>query len=253
MLEFVTRSATGRLACAALAACALATPAWAQPAAPPPGTWTGSLGAGISVTSGNSDTVNYNLSFEFTHDPMTNNVIKATGLYLRGTQHDALTVNRTSLGLRDEYTLSARTFVFGQVEYLRDTFKLIDYLVAPTGGVGYKVIDTEPTKFAVDVGAGASWEKNPGLETRTNAVLTAGEKVTHQFTPTATIKHAANGLWTFDDFGDGLYTISIGLATKITERVQLSVDVLDTYKNQPPTPETKKNDVALVTAITATF
>jgi putative salt-induced outer membrane protein len=254
MSDFTTRAGIARIASATIVACGLAVPAWAQaqPAAPPPD-WTGSAGAGISVTNGNSDTVNYNLAFELKHDPMTRNVIKATGLYLRGTQEGSLTVNRTSLGLRDEYELSSRTFLFGQVEYLRDTFKLIDYLVAPTGGIGFKIVDTERTQYAVDVGVGASWEKNPGLDTRTNAVISAGEKLTHQFTPTATFKHAATALWTADDFEDGLYTVSIGLATKITERVQLTIDVLDTYKNLPPTPETKKNDVALVTAIAASF
>jgi hypothetical protein len=33
----------------------------------------------------------------------------------------------------------------------------------------------------------------------------------------------------------------------------LSVDLLDTFKNRPPTPATKKNDVALAMAITAMF
>jgi putative salt-induced outer membrane protein YdiY len=47
--------------------------------------------------------------------------------------------------------------------------------------------------------------------------------------------------------------VSIGLATKISERLQLSCDLLDTFKNRPPTAATKKNDVALVTAVTAKF
>jgi hypothetical protein len=43
------------------------------------------------------------------------------------------------------------------------------------------------------------------------------------------------------------------LGTKMSDQLQLSVDVLDTFKNRPPTAATKKNDVALVTAITAKF
>lgn len=231
-------------------------PAYAQaPAAPagPTPDWTGTAGAGLSVTSGNSDTTNYNLSLDLKHDPKTKNVIKFSALYLRGEEDDDLIVNRTSINARDEYSLTSRFFVFGQVEYLRDTFKLIDYLIAPTGGVGYKVIDTEPTKFAVDVGAGGVWEKNPGIDVRTSGALTAGEKLTHQLTATSTIKHGITGLWKTDDFSDSLYTFNVGLGTKITERVQLSIDLIDTYKNLPPTADTEKNDVALVTAITAKF
>jgi len=114
-------------------------------------------------------------------------------------------------------------------------------------------IDTEPTKFAVDGGVGSITEKNPGVDVRTSAALTAGEKLQVQLTPTAVLKHATVGLWKADDLEDGLYTFSIGLATQISQRVQLSVDLLDSFKNKPPTATTKKNDVALVTAITTKF
>jgi putative salt-induced outer membrane protein YdiY len=235
--------------------CLSTQPALAQApaAAGPVPAWTGSAGAGLSVTSGNSDTTNYNLAFDLKHDPKTKNVIKFTALYLRGEEDGDLIVNRTSINGRDEYSLTPRTFLFGQVEYLRDTFKLIDYLVAPTAGVGFKVINTEATQFAVDVGAGGVWEKNPGIDVRSSGAVTAGEKLTHQLTATSTLKHGITGLWKTDDFSDSLYTFNVGLGTKITERIQLSVDLVDTYKNLPPTPETEKNDVALVTAITAKF
>src|SRR5688572_12464046 len=65
-----------------------------QPPAPPQ-TWTGQAGAGVALTSGNSDTLTYNLAFDLTRDPKTRNVIKMNGLYLRGEQNDELTVNRT--------------------------------------------------------------------------------------------------------------------------------------------------------------
>ena len=226
-----------------------------QPDAPPPdpGTWVGTAGAGLALTSGNSDTLNFNLAFDATRDPKTRNVMKWTGLFIRGEQDDALVANRLSLAFRDQYALSDRSFVFGQLDYLRDTFKLIDCLIAPTAGLGYKLVDTGITKFAVDGGLGVVWEKNPDRDVRASMALTAGEKLEHQLTPTSTIKHAATGLWKANDLSDGLYTFSAGLGTKISERLQLSVDLLDTFKNRPPTSATKKNDVALVTAITAKF
>ena len=52
----------------------------------------------------------------------------------------------------------------------------------------------------------------------------------------------------------GLFVASPdGVATRVSEQLQLSVDLLDTFKNRPPTAATKKNDVAIVTAITAKF
>lgn len=228
---------------------AITATAFAQ--APDP-TWTGSGSVGLSLTRGNSDTASYNLAFDLTHDPDTRNVMKWTALYLRGTQEGELTVNRTSLGFRDEYTLSGRTFVFGQIDYLRDTFKLIDYLIAPTAGLGFNVVDTEPTKFSVSAGAGGVWERNTGFDVDGSGALTAGETLTHQISGTALFKHSAAGLWKTGELGDALYTVSVGVGTQITERIQLSVDLLDTYKSRPTAPA-QRNDVALVTALTAKF
>lgn len=243
------------LSCVLVAARVQAQTPVPAPAAPPepPKTWTGTAGVGVSMTSGNSDTMNYNVAFDITRTPTARNLMKWTGLYLRGDQNNTVVVDRTSLGYRDEYTLTSRTFVFGQLEYLRDTFKRIDYLVAPTAGIGFKVVNTDQAKFVVDVGGGSITEKNPGVEVRTSAALTAGEKLALQLTPTASFKHAASGLWKANDFGDALYTLSVGLGTRISDRLQLSIDLLDTYKSKPPTAATKKNDIAFVTAITAKF
>jgi hypothetical protein len=114
-------------------------------------------------------------------------------------------------------------------------------------------VDTTATKFSTDAGLGVVREKNPDREARTSMALTAGEKLEHALTAMSTLKHAAVGLWKANDLADGLYTFSIGLGTRISEQLQLSIDVLDTLKNRPPTLATKKNDVAVVTAITAKF
>jgi putative salt-induced outer membrane protein YdiY len=236
-----------------------ATPAHAQtqtptvPPAEPAPAWTGSIGAGLSLTSGNTDTLTYNLAFELARNPEARHVLKLGGLYLRSQQNDVLNADRTSLSFREQLNFSSRAFVFGQIDYLRDRFKLIDSLVAPTAGVGYQVIERDTTRFDVDAGAGAVWEKNQDLAVRTSGAVTAGERLTHTLTETTMLKHAATALWKANAFGDGLYTISAGIGVKIAERLQLTADVLDTFKSRPPTAATGQNDVAIVLAITVKY
>src|SRR5215470_17762200 len=79
-------------------------------AAPPPRTYAGSFGGGIALTGGNTDTQNFNLTFNLVRDPKTKNVIKSTAAYLRGNQNDINTLDRTAFNARDEYTISGRTF-----------------------------------------------------------------------------------------------------------------------------------------------
>jgi putative salt-induced outer membrane protein YdiY len=45
--------------------------------------------------------------------------------------------------------------------YVRDRFKEIDYLMAPTAGLGYKLIANDQTTLDIDSSAGVVFEKNP--------------------------------------------------------------------------------------------
>jgi len=224
-----------------------------DPAAAPAKIWSGSFGAGLALTGGNSDTANYNLSFDLLRDPKTKNLMKFGGSYLRGDSEGEATVDRLALGFRDEYSLSPRTFVYGDLSYLRDTFKLIDYLIAPTAGVGYRVYDTDAVKFSVNGGGGAVWEKNPGLENNSSGSVTAGDDFAWALSERARITQVLAALWKTSDFGDYLLHFGVGLAASITARSELKVEFLDDYKNLPASVDTKKNDTAFVTTFIFKF
>lgn len=248
-----------RIATAAVAAGIVvlsASHGWAQqppPAAsgPPPGL-SGSAGFGLSLTQGNSNTINLSATVDSIYDSKNNNVMKWNALFLRGKQNGVLSVNRISAMFRDENTLSGRMFVFGQLDSLHDTAKGIDYLIAPAVGVGYKVFDSMRNQLAIDTGAGAVVEQDAGVIARGAVALTLSEKLVHQLSETTTLKQAATSLLKTNAFRDGLYTFQAGIAAKISGRLQLSVDVLDTYKNQP-LDAIEKNDIALVTSIVAKY
>ena len=81
----------------------------------------------------------------------------------------------------------AGVFVFGQLQFLRDRFKDIEYLWAPTGGIGYRLIDTPRVKLSTDAGVGVAIEKNTGLDVDTSGALTAGDKLEVKLSPMATV------------------------------------------------------------------
>jgi putative salt-induced outer membrane protein YdiY len=222
------------------------------PQAPPP-LYTGSFGGGLALTSGNTDTTNFNLAFNLTRDPKTKNVIKLNALYLRGDQNDVRTLDRAALNIRDEYTVSGRVFVFGQIDYLRDRFKEINYLLAPTAGVGYKLVSNDQTILMLDAGAGGIWEKNPGINVRKSGILSAGERFSQKVSSTASITQSIATLWKTNDFGDSLTNFAAGLTTSINSRLELKLEFLDSYKNKPPRAGIKKNDTAFVTTFVVKF
>jgi putative salt-induced outer membrane protein YdiY len=220
-----------------------------QAQAPPPAmpVYSGSFGGGLSLTSGNTETKNFNLTFSLVRDPKTRNVLKVDALYLRGSDADTLNLHRATAKIRDEYSLSRRVFLFGELGYLRDPFKGIDYLFAPIGGAGYKLIANDPTTLSVSGGVGGLFEKNPGLESRKSGSVSAGQNFSHKVSTTATITQSLNTLWRMDDFDDYLTTFSAALTTTVYKKLELKVEFLDTYKTKPPNATIKKNDTAFLT------
>jgi len=230
-------------------AAVLSSAATAGAQAPPePKIWTINASAGLALTHGNKDTSTVNAAYDLTYDPQTRNIVKSDALMIRGKTEGELNANRVGVNVRDEYKLHDGFFVFGQNQYLKDEFKNIDYLIAPAGGVGYKIFDTMQTKLTVDGGVGAVWEKNPDSDVRSSGAVTAGEKLQQQLTATTIVTQSVTALWKTKNWDDSLYLFGAGIAATISTRTQLKFEVLDTFKNLPP-PTIQKNDVALLMAI----
>ena len=74
-----------------------ATHLWAQQAPPappgPPKGLSGSAGFGLSLTQGNSDTLNLSAAVDSIYDPKTKNVMRWNLFYLRGKQNGVLSVD----------------------------------------------------------------------------------------------------------------------------------------------------------------
>lgn len=226
--------------------------AQAPPPKPPPGI-AGSLGAGLALTSGNSDTSTVNVAYDFLRDFGTDIVMKSTGLYLRGDNNGEANVDRAALDGRVEYRLSPRLAAFGMTTYARDRFKEIDYLVAPTGGLSYKAIATDKAEWITDGSLGFVVEKNTGLDARTSGAILAGEKFTYKFTDTTRFLHGASGLWKMNDFDDAFYVFSAGLATSLASALELKTEFLNTYKARPTRATLKKSDQSVVVSVVYKF
>ncbi len=227
-----------------------AQPVLAQaPAAPPHKVWDVSTSIGLATTSGNSDTSQFNAGYSLIFDPLTQNIVKSDALFLRGSTAGDVSAERFLWNFRDEYKLNARTYVFGQNLYLKDQFKSISYLDALTGGIGFKVINSEPTKLDLDAGVGGVWEKNPVVALKKSGAVTFGEKFQQRLTSTTSFTQSFTGLWKTQDMDDALYTFGAGVAVAVSGRTQIKFELLDVYKNKPPTIGVKKNDVATVVAL----
>lgn len=218
----------------------------AEPPPPPPPGWTGSFGAGLALTQGNSDTSTINGAYEMKRDAGGRLLFKSTGLFLRGETEGELTANRLVLDGRGDYQFTKRTAAFAQLQYLTDEFKEIDYLISPTVGIAQQLVKNERTELSLDGGFGLVSEKNEGFDVVTTGALTAGQNFKHRLTATTEVTQKISTLWKTNELSDALFIFGAGMAVDVTTRIQLKAEVLDTFKSRPPSAEVQRNDVAVL-------
>jgi putative salt-induced outer membrane protein YdiY len=234
---------------AGFAVCSMAQ----EPPPEPPPAWTGSVGAGLGLTSGNSDTKNFNLSFLAVYDPKTKNLFKTEGFYLWGQADGETNVDKGGIGFRYERKLTDCAYFFAELPYLRDRFKGITYLIAPAVGVGIKAVKNEKVELDLSAGAGAAFEKDEGFEATSSGAVSAAEALTWKISQSATFTQKLTGLWKTDDWSDAFYHFEIAVAAGLTKRTELKVAALADYKNKPVTPDMEKTDTALIAALVMKF
>jgi putative salt-induced outer membrane protein YdiY len=224
------------------------------PVAPTPvDPWSSSIGAGLAITSGNSDTTNVNIAASTAWDPKTTRLFKAEALYLLGETDGEKQVDKSTANARYEQLFQDRAFWFGEVQYLRDPFKAINYLVSPLVGAGYHVIRTDTRKLTLDAAVGGVVEDNDFLGRDTSGALKAGQAFEWSISPVSKVTQKLTGLWKADDFDDALYHFDAGLATTVAARLELKLSYVYDYKNEPPSPDIEKGDSALFAALLVKF
>lgn len=230
----------------------IACTAAAQEAAPQRA-WKSSIGAGLALTSGNTETRNYNLSFNTAYDAKTRVRFEAEALALRGESNGQTQVDRITAAARGEYTISDGAFAFVETSLLRDPFKDIEYLVAPVAGAGYRIIATGARTLTVDGALGMRFEENETLGRSSDGAVKAGESFEWELSPSSRITQKFTALWNADDFGDALYHADIGLVTSVMTRVELKIAYAYDYQTDPPSATLERGDSALFAALLFKF
>jgi putative salt-induced outer membrane protein YdiY len=222
------------------------------PKAATPG-WHGSLGAGLALTNGNSNSRNVNASLQLTYDPKRRNVVKIDGLYLHASSEGVDTANNSAFGVRDEYSRN-RVYLFAETRYQGDTFKDLTYLITPAVGAGYKLVASDAVTWGWDAGFGIAFEK---LEDRasstTSGALQTAEALTWTVSPTAKLTHVARAIWKTTDFSDAFYHFEADITAAVIQRLELKLGGIEDIKNKPASPALKKHDEKLLASVLFKF
>jgi putative salt-induced outer membrane protein len=246
---------TANITFAVVASLAAATSAYAQ--AKTDGLWRGTGGAGLSVTSGNTDTQALNLAVDMASATATDKITLGGGInYAKSkdqkTGKNEPTTNNWSAAGQYDYNLSPQIFVFGKLGL--ESNKIVDLSLRATvaGGVGYKVIDSKELAFNVFGGLGYSTDKyskgQPAKTKFSRASLMFGEESSHVLSATTTFKQRLEVYPGVSGDKAKIAKFTAGLGVAMSSTLNLTVGLTDNY-NSAPAAGRKKNDLGLFTGI----
>jgi putative salt-induced outer membrane protein len=236
--------------------------AWADdaPAPPPPqGVWIGKGQFGFLDSKGNSDAESVNGNIDLLrYDGAWKNEFYLGGLY--GQSSGIVAAERWEARGQTNYTISGNLFAFGALRYEHDLFDGFEYQESVSGGLGYKLIDTEDTKLTAQVGAGyrrlrpeiiikdadGNVTSRTPLDATGNAIGTVGVDFSHAFNKATTL---TNKFLMESGSSNTLITDALALSVKMSTKLALSVGYAISNNSNPPAPLKKLDTVSTVNLV----
>jgi putative salt-induced outer membrane protein len=230
---------------------ALALAAWPAAAEDQkePQVWTGSIGAGLSFTGGNSSTTGVNIAFDAQYLFSEKSLLKANAFWIYQSTDGTSTVDKNQALLRYEAGLTEKVYAFGEMGYLRDVFKNVTYLVAPQVGAGYRFVKTKEMTLSLDAGVGGAFEKNPDHPKKSSPAVSAAQSFSYQLGPGTLFNEKVAGLWKTNDFADYNIHFEAGVATSVSRKSELKVTYILDYKNKPTGDALRSDSTVLLTFV----
>lgn len=215
----------------------------AAAAPPPPPRWNSTFTAGLTLTSGNSDTLTATalLGTEKKWD-MNEAAFGIDGAY--GEQDGDKNVEILHGFGQYNRLFNERLFGLIRVDALHDAIADVEYRVTISPGLGYYFIKTSTNFLRGEIGPGVVFEKVGG-ETDTYMTLRIAERYEHQLTKTAKLWQFAEYLPDVSDWQNFVINAEIGIDVAISTKWSLRTFIQNTYDNQPA-PGRESNDFKLV-------
>jgi len=228
-----------------LTTCALADVSTNQPAK-----WDSSLAFGLTLTSGNSDTLLTTAAFKSRKKTDENEF----GLGLDGAygENDSVKNNETLHGgAQWNHLFTERFYSYVNGEGLHDGIADIQYRFTIGPGAGDYFIKTANTALAGELGPSVIFQRLGDVDSIYGSLRLA-ERFEHKLRTGARVWERAEILPQVNKFENFLVNAEVGAETALTKTLSLQVTLQDNYVNQPA-PGRKDNDVKLISSLVYKF
>jgi putative salt-induced outer membrane protein YdiY len=216
--------------------------------------WSGFLSTGLSITSGNSDTLNFNLAGQAIRKTTRDTIsINATSVFADNGTTGPTTTTANNIGgnIRVDLNVSKNFFVYGLADFYHDQFQQLDLRDIFAGGFGYHAIASKNTTF--DVYGGATFnDSNYNTFSQQTGEIMAGESWTHAVNARTKFDERFEVFPDISNGGEYRFTFNSHAVTNIAKWLSWQLAFDDIYLSNPPAG-TQRNDVILSTGLRFSF
>ncbi len=204
--------------------------------------------AGLSLTDGNSETLQANASLLTEGEKVGLGSVRAgvEANYGESTvaSNKQTTVENVRVFANAKKTVTPRTFASLNGEALYDNIAMIDYRATLGPGFGVFLVKNDRTSFSIEAGPSYIWEEVADVKDDYLALRFA-ERVDHAFSKTAKVWQSFEYLPRLDDFGDYLMIAEVGAEAALNARLNLRIVLQDKYDSTPGAG-LEKSDLSLI-------
>ena len=229
--------------------------------------WSGLFDTALALTRGNSSTTTFTLASKAVRETPRDK-LTLYGNYVFGrdgtTPPSHTTANQLIAGVRGDYNISPRIFVFALADFQTNELQNLDLRQTYGGGVGYHVIKADNTTF--DVFGGIAYERDafgaytlagppivfvPSSEMNSMTAL-VGEEFDAQLNKRTKFAERLALYPSLTNAGDFRSQFDTSLVTQFKAWLSWQITFSDSYINYPP-PGLKANDLLLSTGLRVTW
>ena len=207
---------------------------------------TGTISAGLTLNSGNSDSKTADLGLESKYNTGANEWrLAASTAY--GEEKSEKSVDNSKAKLNYHRLLNSRAFLFGEGSYARDDIADVSYRYVVSAGPGVYLIKGEKFSLSGELGPGYLWEEVGGVADDM-LTLRVAERLEWKIADEAKLWQSCEYLPTMDDFGDYLVNSEIGAEAPLAGRLSLRLLAKHTHDSTPAEGR-EKNDLSIVAGV----
>jgi putative salt-induced outer membrane protein len=229
--------------------------------------WSGLFDTGLALTRGNSSTTTFTVASKAVRETPKDK-LTLYGNYVFGrdgtTPPSHTTANQLIAGVRGDYNISPRVFVFALADFQTNELQNLDLRQTYGGGLGYHVIKTDNTTF--DVFGGVTYERDafgayslvgppiefvPSSEMNSMTAL-VGEEFDAQLNKKTKFAERLALYPSLTNAGNFRSQFDTSLVTQFKAWLSWQITFSDSYINFPP-PGLKENDLLLSTGLRVTW